>query len=584
MILVVLVMGYLGFSSQAMGSGYPLPDKAISELNQALATTDDAERSALLNSALSWMQKAKVSDEKKAASITAIQSAITDLGTHNPAKINQDINQAIAYIQVIITPVANSTTSQSGPATTGEAGQDDSSGNSSAQPAQIELYDVDAMAARMAKDQDYYQKLRDELLAMYAKQNPRPAAYDDMAREILRLGAYYLTWGDPYGEGVLRDIIRYKKVIETQGCLDPLIYHLYLNAMSGKNYPNSDADTVTACKKLILSAQEDSPAALRLWEMQTVVITILKRTIYGDHSHSTTSGMEMIPEAISLWEKAQAQLIKDKAPVHLLYTMPAELMGGSELDLPTMSLAIAAIDQAYNETGTDSGLRWALDGDYFIGMAWTARGSGLANTVGPQQFEAFGQYLNQAQSIFEAGYAKYPGETKISKDMLIVALGQGLDRETMETWFQRAIKADPNEFDAWGAKAHYLQPRWYGSVDDVWKAVQESAATQNWSANIPMVLAQALTDVSDIGARGIFKREDVWKLTESVYRKYLEIYPRSTFYRTYFMDAAYRGEHWAIAREQYTILGNDWDNEAISWDEYKDISKYLYPHKKPAAH
>ena len=47
---------------------------------------------------------------------------------------------------------------------------------------QIDLYDVDAMAARFSENQDFYQKLRDEGLAFYASQNPTPSPYDDNAR------------------------------------------------------------------------------------------------------------------------------------------------------------------------------------------------------------------------------------------------------------------------------------------------------------------------------------------------------------------------------------------------------------------
>ena len=95
----------LGFSSLASGSGYPLPDKAISQLKQALASTDETTQATCLNSALSWMKKARVSEDRKAASIAAIRSAIDDLNNHESDKVTQDINQAIADIQVIITPV-----------------------------------------------------------------------------------------------------------------------------------------------------------------------------------------------------------------------------------------------------------------------------------------------------------------------------------------------------------------------------------------------------------------------------------------------------------------------------------------------
>ncbi len=440
------------------------------------------------------------------------------------------------------------------------------------EPVQIAIYDVDAMAARMPSSKDYYAKLRDEALAVYSHGHPTSTPYDDEAKAAIRLGAYYMTWSDFYGEGVLRDLALFQESAEHKGCSDPMLCDLETNAWDDTHYPNNDARSVQICNEMLTAAQGNSPAAFKLWDTQTAVITTLSYNRRAQTLQLNPPSMQMLPKVISLWEQSLAELIKDKAPDYVIYGMPSKLLAGCQCDEATMNLVIAAIDQAYNETGTDSGLRVALDGDYFIEMAWAARGSGYANTVSDQQSLVFDQRLSQAQGILETAFEKYPHEANISIEMITVCLGKSLGRDTMESWFQRAIKADPNNIYAYSCKAYFLQPRWYGTPDDEVKSVQECVATQNWTFKIPMVLASGLDSVADNGDRDIFAHDEVWKLAESTYRKYLEIYPRSTKYRSYFLRAAFLGNHQDVVREQYKILGKNWDGLILSEEEYKAIT------------
>jgi hypothetical protein len=445
------------------------------------------------------------------------------------------------------------------------------------QPTLIDLYDVDAMAARMPRDKDYYQKLRDDLLALYSSRHPAPAPYDDQAREVLRLAAYDMTWGDFYREGVMHDLTRFALAAAHGGCTDPMLADLYFVGRLSVHNPDTDERAVDIANALMSDAGRQSPSALRLWEIESAVHAILGANLNAKTQNLQSPGMQLLPKLISLWEQALAEMIKDKASNSVIYYHVTTLFDGCQNSESTLDLASAAVDQAYNETGAASGLRLALDGDYYITSAWAARGGGYANTVSDQQAQLFAQYLEQARQILEPAYAKYPDEPAISNLMITVAIGASLDRDTMEMWFQRAIKADPNDYAAYLNKAYYLQPRWYGTVDDEWKFSQECAATQNWPHKIPLVLTTALDEVADNGDADIFTRDDVWKLTESVFRKYLELHPRSNLNRTYFLQDAYLGHHQDVVAEQYKILGKNWDRNVIPSDQYKAITASLGP-------
>jgi hypothetical protein len=84
------------------------------------------------------------------------------------------------------------------------------------------LPDIDVLAARMKHDQDVYQRIRDEILAVYAKRHPVAQPYDDEARMALRLIAYLTVWNDYYGEGLWQQYDIHSIHLQNEGCHDPV--------------------------------------------------------------------------------------------------------------------------------------------------------------------------------------------------------------------------------------------------------------------------------------------------------------------------------------------------------------------------
>jgi hypothetical protein len=147
----------------------------------------------------------------------------------------------------------------------------------------------------------------------------------------------------------------------------------------------------------------------------------------------------------------------------------------------------------------------------------------------------------------------------------------------MELWFQRGVKLDPDDFSLYMAKRWYLLPRWYGTDLDVWNFGLECAASDNWSAKIPMILIEG---IDDAGGRdpSIYARPDIWPPVEKVFRAYLDHYPNSVSYRSRFIKCAADGSHWDVAAEQLKILGNEWDREVFKDNEYPQIQKLVAQH------
>ena len=83
------------------------------------------------------------------------------------------------------------------------------------------------------------------------------------------------------------------------------------------------------------------------------------------------------------------------------------------------------------------------------------------------QWELFRERLARAEVALERAWRLDPNNARAATQMLIVELGQGKGRTHMEEWFRRAMKADPGNYSACSRKLYYLEPKWYGSEEEM---------------------------------------------------------------------------------------------------------------------
>jgi hypothetical protein len=90
-----------------------------------------------------------------------------------------------------------------------------------------------------------------------------------------------------------------------------------------------------------------------------------------------------------------------------------------------------------------------------------------------------------------------------------------------------------------------------------------------------------IESISDAGSRdpSVYARPEIWGPLEKVYRGYLQHYPNSVHYRSQFARNAAQGGHWDVAKEQFKILGDDWDRDVFdSKDEYAQMLAQAQAH------
>lgn len=422
----------------------------------------------------------------------------------------------------------------------------------------------------MKKDQDIYRKIRDDALAVYTGSHPTPPPDDDKIRTLIGIFAYMTVWGDFYGEDLMLKGATCAWVGINHGVKDPLLVtFVNIKRTSFHIHANSDKFAQKENRELDSFLATNYPAALKLWAAQAAVTDLVdhERT---EHAAPGEICLKALPHFVEEWGNNYRELIRRGASHERLYILGSSMLSNAQSDEGTLDRVIAEIDRSFNEVDPANPVKLELDGDFYVEDAWNARGGGWGNTITEEGGRLFGERLAKAAAILEPLYTQYPGETGTCLAMMTVELGQGQGRDRMEMWFQRAIKIDPEDMQPYNSKEYYLQPRWYGSVEDIMTFGRECVKTGFWSDKIPMILPGGIRRAAELD-ESIYQDPAVWAWVDIVYREYLARYPDALHYRTRYAVDAYHAGYFDIAREQLKILGKDWDRDELSNEKHAKI-------------
>ena len=137
------------------------------------------------------------------------------------------------------------------------------------------------------------------------------------------------------------------------------------------------------------------------------------------------------------------------------------------------------------------------------------------------------------------------------------------------------MDADPDSYVACEQKRLYLEPKWYGSPEDVVAFGHECLATANWSARLPFILLGGHTKLAKEtdAPMEYWKRPEVWADIQKLYAACLAANPNSTYDLSGYALYAYRAEQWKLADELFRKLGDKPNLRAMncSMSEYQNM-------------
>ena len=379
------------------------------------------------------------------------------------------------------------------------------------------------------------------------KKNPK---WNDLAREGIR------RFVAPDGQPAAREPL--EKAIEA-GCDDPLI--LYFEARVASVLQTNDPRSLENLFAIAGRSIEKSgyPADRKCFAMLRYCDFVLRGSVGVQGNEFAPEISQRLDEFMGASQRLWPQVVQEEGitaeTLNDLASLVLQVVGGKHEDRKPY------FDELYGplaKTFPRSILPLVFKGDFYASYAWDARGRGFANTVTPEGWKLFGERLDVAEEALTKAWEMDPNDPAAATRMLTVELGQGKGREVMETWFARAMKANPDSRDACFAKLYYLEPKWYGDAKLVLAFGRECRDSKNWYATLPFLLITAHQELVNYAPdKAAYYRDPVvWQDLQSVYRPYLLAFPERAEARNYYAFFACQCGQWSEARRQFDLLGD----------------------------
>jgi hypothetical protein len=339
------------------------------------------------------------------------------------------------------------------------------------------------------------------------------------------------------------------------GCKDPMVTYLYIKF--AMNQTNSKEAFTEAFYKTASDVDKSSYPAIRKFYASFRALS--------QYSWANNYPTNQPPEIKDLNHQTQisfnAMLADKTIPSGEIYDACHEVLEmwkGSKTAYP--DLYNNCIEPPLFKNWPDASTSWLLKGEANIEMAWQARGGGYANTVTDEGWKSFKEHLNTAGKSLEHAWKLNPKDPRIAVKMMWVELGQGQGGDRMELWFNRAMELDPNDYDACNTKCLYLEPKWYGSIDQMLAFGRECVQTKRWGGQVPLVLVNAHWDIPLYYLEGSEKtnywtQPEVWPDIKAAYDRFFELNPNAIGYYHNYALYAYRCQQWDALNELIPKLG-----------------------------
>ncbi len=424
------------------------------------------------------------------------------------------------------------------------------------------------MAALLKENLDWN---RQTLGAEYERAGKKDPRWDAAARQALDLAAQYFSqqtepWVSP------TQIYNAARKAVAAGCDDPMILYLYGRMSAGANYPGPAEYTRR------MQAAADTLWSSRYSPIRRAVAMTFSYQVDPITAASTPEArhkVEQILEAIlDLLADSVAQDPKGFAWYRNWFdNLLAEIYGYEMLGM-TYKAAYDRVDARLGKVVGIEPLRLLFKGNAYINWGWEARTTAFAPFVGDQQFRDLRSRLTVARAALEQAWKLEHHLPRVAQLRIEVekAIGDG-DRAKMETWFERAMEANPNDYHACWSKLDWLDPKWHGgdSFNEMMAFGRACKASGNWVSGITLIGVDAYNRYSSRlpfeESREYLSSPVVWGDIRTVYEQYLKYYPDRYDERSKYAYLCYAAGYYDEANRQFKILGDN----LTTWEKYPNV-------------
>jgi hypothetical protein len=366
------------------------------------------------------------------------------------------------------------------------------------------------------------------LKGTYDASGSRNPKWDKDAEDALTTYAQSRTAPDDEAEMISETIGDSAENAVNEGCNDPMVRYLYVRYSSNvRQKPLKDRQNLY--QDAAHGLQGSSYPAI--WKFYANVGAA--ELLWWNRNHDLWQQVVQLRQA-AMSDLAQA--VQDKSlPEAEAYDAANDLFQLLQYNVHEMTNAYDQVESGIANQSDKAVVADFIKATFYIQYAWQARGHGNADQVTPEGWQLFKERLDVAQKALEHAWSLDPQDSQIPTLMISVILGLQNGRPEMEKWFDRAMKADPDNYMACRAKLHFLLPEWYGSREDMLEFGRQCVASTNWGGRVPLILVNAHSEfygtLSGEERREYWLTPDVWPDIQAGYEKFAQLNPDKTRFR-----------------------------------------------------
>ncbi|WP_074309916.1 hypothetical protein [Singulisphaera sp. GP187] len=388
----------------------------------------------------------------------------------------------------------------------------------------------------------------------YDKVGKQDLRWNEQAHEALELATRLFSQQvDP--EVSLIDVHTPAKAAIAAGCDDPYLVYLDHRSSVGPHDPG-EQEMIRRMKVAARGlAASRYPAFRRAMALQVAGTYGLISNAAGARKEAERdfdASLALLPESIAEDERNEFW------EARWFENLSSLIAGYRGLDIAAPA-AYERVDAKLAQIPELTVLRLQLRGYFWFHYGWEARTQAFAPNVPVGGFDTFEKHLEVAQKALNEAWKLRP-DARTAEYLLEIEKGIGGDRDTMELWFDRALTADGDQYNACFTKLDWLDPKWHGTAEEMLAFGRACRATKNWRAGITLLSGDAhlryYSKLSPWQQARYLGSPKVWPEIKSVYDEYLMHRPSDDLTRSKYAVLGYLAGRYPEAHAQFEELGD----------------------------
>lgn len=230
---------------------------------------------------------------------------------------------------------------------------------------------------------------------------------------------------------------------------------------------------------------------------------------------------------------------------------------------------------AWKNANPETNVPDIIESRAFLARAWQIRGNAKLRDLSESEHSGFKEYLGKSWDSISIAEKKGPIDPEICTVKTKLAYLLYADKKKARRYFDDCVELEPGYHEVYIEMINYLQPKWFGSAEEMLRFTQESADATSYIDGDG--LYALLVNVRAFNSNKLFTEnggEFSWERTRNGFRDIINKYGDSShILHTYGYLAMIAGDHQAFA-EILAKTGTEWGE--LKEKYYKNKSWYEY--------